>query len=87
MSERPELRLITRRHCHLCELVRSDLGRWAAVSGHQLREIDVDADPTLVALYGERVPVLLLGERIVGEGRFSVERAIREADSANLTVR
>lgn len=88
MSE--PLQLVTRRHCHLCDLVRPGLSRWAALQGHELRELDVDADPDLLARYGDRIPVLKLGDRIIGEGRFQVKAAIREAEaaiSAALTVR
>lgn len=88
MSE--PLQLVSRRHCHLCDLVRPGLSRWAALQGHALHELDVDGDPDLLARYGDRVPVLLLGDRVIGEGRFQVAAAIRAAEAAistALTVR
>ena len=52
-----ELRLLTRRDCHLCDAA-------AALSalGADFATIDVDAHPDLVQRYGDRVPVLLAGE-------------------------
>ena len=59
--------LVTRQGCHLCDqaldLLRS--------LGHDPELADVDADDRLHDLYDWRVPVVLLDDRIVAEGKIS----------------
>jgi hypothetical protein len=57
------LTLLTRAYCHLCDDMRGELAPLAAAAGVIVEEIDVDGDPVLEARWGERVPVLLAGER------------------------
>lgn len=62
--------LITRQGCHLCdqalELLRS--------LGHDPLLADVDANDRLHDLYDWRVPVLLLDDRVVAEGKITHEQ-------------
>ena len=62
-----KLVLVTRHDCHLCdqalELLRS--------LGHEPDLADVDADDRLHDLYDWRVPVLLVDDRIVAEGKIT----------------
>ena len=62
--------LVTRQGCHLCDqtldLLRS--------LGHDPELADVDADDRLHDLYDWRVPVVLLDDRIVAEGKISREQ-------------
>ena len=58
----PRLTLLARAYCHLCDDMRDALSPLLARYGAVLVELDVDADVALEAAYGERVPVLLLGE-------------------------
>ena len=60
------LTLLVRAYCHLCDDMRDALA--PLVSGRDVTvvELDVDADASLEARYGDLVPVLLLGS--VGEG-------------------
>jgi glutaredoxin len=59
--------LVTRQGCHLCEqaleLLRS--------LGHDPELADVDADDRLHELYDWRVPVVLVDDRIVAEGKIT----------------
>jgi hypothetical protein len=55
----PRLRLLGRKDCHLCELAQRDLEALGAP--HEL--LDIDAEPELLRLYGDAVPVLLDGDR------------------------
>jgi ribosomal protein S18 acetylase RimI-like enzyme len=57
--------LVTRAGCHLCEEALAEL----RALGIEARLRDVDADPALFAQFDFRVPVVLVGERVVGEGR------------------
>jgi hypothetical protein len=56
------LTLLSRAYCHLCDEMQAAVGPVAAAHGATLTVIDVDADPALEAHFGERVPVLFLGE-------------------------
>jgi hypothetical protein len=56
------LTLLARAYCHLCDDMREALAPLAARAGANVLELDIDADPALEAKYGERVPVLLLGD-------------------------
>ena len=57
------LTLLTRAYCHLCDEMRAEVAPLAAAAAVPLDEIDVDGDPALEARWGDRVPVLLAGER------------------------
>lgn len=65
---------VTRQGCHLCDealaLVRE--------LGHEPELVDVDADDRLHDLYDWRVPVLLLDERVVAEGKFERATLLRQ---------
>jgi glutaredoxin len=62
--------LVTRQGCHLCdqalELLRS--------LGHDPQLADVDSEDRLHELYDWRVPVVLLDDRIIAEGKITREQ-------------
>jgi hypothetical protein len=49
--------------CHLCEVARAKLARVRRVVPFDLREVDVRADPTLLARYGTTIPVVAVDGR------------------------
>jgi uncharacterized membrane protein len=53
-----EVKLYTRKDCHLCEQTQIDLASIQAEVPHQLTVVDIDGDPKLVKLYGNVVPVV-----------------------------
>ena len=57
----------TRADCHLCEDARAELDRLRFVYD----AIDIDADPDLARRYGERVPVIEAGGRVLAEGNLT----------------
>ncbi len=65
-----ELTLLVRAYCHLCDEMRDAVRPLAAKAGLALAEIDVDGDAELEARWGERVPVLLAGNRELCHYRF-----------------
>ncbi|MDQ2962081.1 MAG: glutaredoxin family protein [Pseudomonadota bacterium] len=71
------LTLLTRAYCHLCEEMRAEVAPLAAAAAVPVDEIDVDGDPALAARWGDRVPVLLAGERELFHYR--VDRAVLTA--------
>lgn len=52
--------LVTRAGCHLCEVAAPLVRDEAARAGALYRERDVDASPHDRAVYGDKVPVVLL---------------------------
>ena len=52
--------LFGRAWCHLCDDLHAALEPLAADFGIEIETVDIDAQPELVALYDERVPVLTL---------------------------
>ncbi|THF88826.1 glutaredoxin family protein [Deinococcus sp. KSM4-11] len=60
----PELTLYTRVGCHLCELAVEHL----RALEFAYRPVDVDMDADLKARYGDDVPVLALGDRVLARG-------------------
>ncbi|MBZ9753417.1 glutaredoxin family protein [Deinococcus sp. HMF7604] len=63
----PLLTLYHRPGCHLCEQAGAHLD----ALNFRYEWVNVDADPDLRARYGDDVPVLACGERVLGKGAFS----------------
>ncbi|MGE0557826.1 MAG: glutaredoxin family protein [Burkholderiales bacterium] len=59
----PVLTLYSRHYCHLCDEMLAGLQSMQSVLGFELTVVDVDSQPALEAVYGERVPVLAHGQR------------------------
>src|SRR5687768_15626650 len=57
--------LYTRKECHLCDQVRSDLESLQAKYPHRLVEIDIDTDPALQKAYLVEIPVIDVGPYIL----------------------
>ena len=57
------LTLYTRKDCHLCDEMHQALRPWQVKLGFALRSVDITDDPPLVARFGDKVPVLMHGER------------------------
>ncbi len=69
-----DVQLLTRRGCHLCEEALALLRELCV----EPRQLDVDDDPELFALYDFRVPVVLVDGRVVGRlDREALSRALR----------
>ncbi|MBI0445942.1 glutaredoxin family protein [Deinococcus sp. DB0503] len=63
----PVLTLYTRAGCHLCEQAQANL----QTLEYRYEPLDVDRVPALKARYGDDVPVLALGERVLLKGVLS----------------
>jgi glutaredoxin len=59
----------TKAGCHLCDDARDMLDDIAAQQPFELTEIDIRKDLTLFEQYRYRIPVVVLNETIVAEGR------------------
>lgn len=73
----------TRRRCGLCREAERIVDREAR--GHDVRLVDVDADPDLQRAYNVRVPVVEVDGTEVAEGRLEpgVVRTALRADDAS----
>ena len=63
MSAERELTVLSREWCHLCHDLIAALAPLQQELGFSVRVVDVDAFPELEALWSEKVPVLLAGDR------------------------
>ena len=61
---------MTRGGCHLCDQALQVLREL----GHEPELADVDADDRLHDLYDWRVPVVLIDDRVVAEGKITREQ-------------
>ena len=65
----PKVTFYTKAGCHLCEEARDMLDDIAALTAYELTEIDIRSDLTLFETYRYRIPVVMIDETIVVEGR------------------
>lgn len=75
------VRFLTREGCSLCAAALPLVGRRADRLGLTLEVVDVDGT-AWEEPYGDRLPVVIIGDRVVLEGRFGgreVRRALRRA--------
>lgn len=70
----PEVTLITRVGCHLCEQAQARLRQLSQELGFGYAELDVDADPQRREQYSDRVPVILIDGREHGYWRLEEDR-------------
>jgi hypothetical protein len=74
--------LLSKPNCSLCDEAARELRR---VFGRRIRVIDITLDRELEDVYVFRIPVLLLDETVVAEGRID-RRAAREAQRRTRTI-
>ncbi len=63
MTQHLAVTLYTKPGCHLCEDAGALLARLRGRFPHELRSVDITADPALLDRYRDRIPVLAVGER------------------------
>ncbi|MBE9562689.1 MAG: glutaredoxin family protein [Proteobacteria bacterium] len=65
MTDKPALTLYTKVGCHLCEEMKQQLNILQQQYEFSLNLVNIDADSYLKLRYGERIPVLTVGEQEV----------------------
>lgn len=65
----PQVTFYTKAGCHLCDEARDMLDEIATHKDYELTEIDIRSNPETFETYRYRIPVILLNETIVAEGR------------------
>jgi Glutaredoxin and related proteins len=78
---RARITVVSRVNCHLCEVAKQVVDRVAAEVGVAWTEVDVDADPALLAEYSDLVPVILIDGRVHDYWRVD-EARLRQALAA-----
>jgi glutaredoxin len=86
MSGPPRVTLYGRAACHLCESARLLLERLAPELGFEIDEIDIDAEPELIARYDLVVPVIAVGEREVARAPIDEQAVARRLATALRTA-
>ncbi len=60
-SMKIQVSFYTRENCKLCDEAKADLEALQKEIAHDLIEIDIDEDPDLVEVFGDRIPVIKVG--------------------------
>ena len=60
---KPKLTVLSREYCHLCEELLAGLKQFQGRYSFDIEVIDVDRHPQLEEKWGDKVPVLLDGDR------------------------
>ncbi len=69
----PQVTFYTKAGCHLCEDARAMLDEIAAQTAYTLTEIDIRSDLALFERYRYRIPVIVIDETILIEGRIDYD--------------
>jgi glutaredoxin len=69
----PKVTFYTKAGCHLCDDAREMLNEIAASKDYELTEIDIRTHPETFETYRYRIPVILLDETIIAEGRIEYD--------------
>ena len=77
-----EVTLYTRKGCHLCAEAKAQMAPLLREFGARLREVDIDTDEKLRALYDLDVPVIFLGGRKVAKHRLDLAQFRRQLERA-----
>jgi len=77
-----ELTIISREGCHLCDVVHRIARHLQTEYAFEIKKVAADAYPTLLVLYGEKVPVILIDGIECCSGKITegvLRRAIKRA--------
>jgi hypothetical protein len=74
-----EIKLFSRRGCHLCEVALEEMRRIASANQIAIKvdEIFIDGDPALESEYGFMVPVIHIDGAMHGYGRIEGARFLK----------
>jgi hypothetical protein len=72
------VRLYSRPGCHLCDVMKAELGRARLSRRYELEEVDIDRDDDLRRRFGHSIPVLEIGGRVAFKGRLTASELERK---------
>lgn len=64
-----EVTFYTKAGCHLCEEAQDMLEDIAVLTNYELTEIDIRSDPAIFEKYRYRIPVIIINNDTIIEGR------------------
>ncbi|MDQ6660742.1 MAG: glutaredoxin family protein [Chloroflexota bacterium] len=73
----PQVTFYTKAGCHLCEEARDMLDDIAAETPYNLREIDIRSNPEIFEEYRYRIPVIIINNDTLLEGRIEFRDLIK----------
>jgi glutaredoxin len=76
----------TKAGCHLCDDARDMLDDIAVETVYELTEIDIRRDSALFELYRYRIPLIMLNETLVAEGRVDYNELVQAFDTIQKMV-
>ena len=82
MTQLPELTVYSRRGCHLCELLVEELVPLCRGRARIVMQ-DVDERPEWRARFGERIPVVCVGEQEICAVTLDPDAVLGALDSGN----
>lgn len=68
-----EVTFYTKAGCHLCEDTQEVLEEIAEEIEYTLTEIDIRTDPAIFELYRYRIPVIIINQETILEGRIDAQ--------------
>ncbi len=71
----------TKAGCHLCEDARDMLDEIATQNTYELTEIDIRHEPEIFERYRYRIPVIMINETLVAEGRIEYSELLHAFDT------
>ena len=74
--------LYTREGCHLCDEAKAAIQPVTERQGAELREIDIDDDAELRAMYNDSVPVIFVGADFFARYRVDAQKFERVLQAA-----
>ncbi len=73
----------TKAGCHLCESARDMLDEIATQQDYLLKEIDIRHDLALFEQYRYRIPVIIINETTIVEGRIEYDNLVAAFEREN----
>ncbi len=83
----PQVTFYTKAGCHLCEDARDMLDDIAAQTSFELTEIDIRSDLEIFEQYRYRIPVIVINETILIEGRIDYSELAHALGSTQESAR
>lgn len=78
----PQVMFYTKAGCHLCDEAREMLDDIAAETAFELTETDIRSGPELFEQYRYRIPVIIIDDTLIIEGRIEYRELVRAFQEA-----
>ena len=78
----PQVTFYTKAGCHLCDEARDMLDDIAAETEYELIEVDIRTSPELFEQYRYRIPVIIINEHSIVEGRIEYRNLVKALQGA-----